>query len=61
MTDQEDIPEFYDPASDQLRALAYCLDALAESAMGVDQRISLQTKEDVMRAMSRIACQLGSD
>lgn len=61
MTDQEDIPEFYDPASDQLHALAHCLDALGEASMGVDMKQCSDAKSVIIRAMSRIAGQLGDD
>jgi hypothetical protein len=57
----DDLHEFFDPASDQLHALAHCLDALTESSMGVEPRMLIDTKEDVMRAMARISGQLGQE
>lgn len=61
MTDQDDLPEFYDPASDQLHALAHCLDALTEGCMGIEHRQMIDTKTTILRAMARIAGQLGQE
>ncbi len=62
MNDHRDaLPEFYDPASDQLHALAHCLDALGEASLGMDMGDMANAKSVIVRAMSRIAGQMGGE